>query len=304
MINSRFPTNPYRSAYQNEIPSSSKSQSYPQQTRYSSYSNTPNGYQSTWPPNISTGTSDSDSNYTHPPSTNDYRSSPIQDDDNNSIKTKQNMAKSPSCTSISSIVPEDIDSSNSSFSDSPSISNEKSSKKSKTSQTTSIDVFNKLRQMGNEPERNLFVDRLQKLWEEYHIICRKLPILSRQTIDLYRLYISIREQNGFEQFSKIAKNRHWRDIALKLNIPNCSTAAFNIKQKYLNLKLFHYECKYDRGGIDPEPILADIEKQKEKRLTKNNDGKLIQSLSEPPSTRQVDIDYQPSNRIPAAPIPR
>ena len=315
MISSRFPTpntNTYRSPYQNEI-TSNKAQSYPQQTRYPSYSNIPNGYpppsQSTWPPNITTGTLDSDSNYTHPqmhvpPSTNEYRSSSIQDDDNNSIKTKPNMPKSPSGTSISSNVADDIDSSNSSFSDSPSISNEKNSKKSKMSPTTPIDVFNKLREMGNEPERNLFVDRLQKLWEEYHIMCRKLPILSRQTIDLFRLYTSIREQNGFEQFSKIAKNRHWRDIALKLNIPNCSTAAFNIKQKYINLKLFHYECKYDRGGIDPEPILGDIEKQKEKRLTKNNDGKLVQSLSEPSSTRPIDIDYQPSNLITAPPISR
>jgi AT-rich interactive domain-containing protein 1 len=117
--------------------------------------------------------------------------------------------------------------------------------------------------MGNEQERTKFVDRLQKLWDKHHIICRKLPCLSRQTIDLYRFYILIREQNGFEQFSKIAKNRHWRDIASTLNIPNSSTTAFNLKQKYIHFKLFHYECKYDREGIDPEPILTEIRKQKE-----------------------------------------
>jgi AT-rich interactive domain-containing protein 1 len=193
------------------------------------------------------------------------------------------VMKSPSCASISSYVPDDIDSSNSSFSDTPSISNEK------TSRTTPIEVLNKLREMGNEQDRTLFVDRLQKLWNEYHITCRKLPTISRQMIDLYRLYVLIREQNGFEQLSKLTKNHHWRDIVSKLNIPNCSTAAFNLKQKYINLKLFHYECKYDRGGIDPEPILAEIEKQKEKRW-KNNDGK---------STSTEKIDTQSSKPISA-----
>ncbi|CAF1022143.1 unnamed protein product [Adineta steineri] len=300
MMNSRFPT-PNRSSYQNGmIPN--KVQSYPQQqVRYPSYSNAPSS-QSTWPPVISAGSTESESNYTRSQtymssssSTNENRS---QDDDNNSIKTKPNIPESPSCTSISSNIPDDIDSSNSSFSDSPSITNEKSTKKTKNSQTTSVDVFNKLREMGNEQERNLFVDRLQKLWEETHTVCRKLPTLSRQTIDLYRLYSLIREQNGFEQFSKIAKNRHWRDIALKLNIPNCSTAAFNIKQKYINLKLFHYECKHDRSGIDPEPILADITKPKEKRFNKNNDEKLGKSFTESSSSssiKQTENDSHPSN---------
>ncbi len=215
--------------------------------------------QSTWPPTISVNTIDSDSSSVIP--------------------------KSPSCTSISSHVPDDIESTSSSFSDSLSISNEKTtSKKCKTCQTTPSEVFNKLREMGNEQERNLFVDRLQKLWEEYHIICRKLPCLSRQTIDLYRLYILIREQNGFEQFSKIAKNHHWCNIASKLNIPNSSTTAFNIKQKYIKLKLFHYECKYDRGGIDPEPILIEIEKQKGTSVQQS-----IQSQQVPTSTNHLAI---------------
>jgi len=243
MNNSRFPV-PNTNIYQNEINSTSgKILSYPQQTRYPS--------QSTWPPNISVNTVDSDIQSTIP--------------------------QSPSCTSMSSYVPDDIESSNSSISDSPSVSNEKTSQKRKT---TPIEVFNKLREMGNEQERNIFVDRLQKLWDEHNIICRKLPCLSRQTIDLYRFYILIREQNGFEQFLKIAKTRDWRDIALKLNIPNSTTTAFNLKQKYITLKLFNYECKYDRGGIDPEITLVDIEKR-----SKNNET----SVQESTQPQQVPI---------------
>ncbi|UJR08140.1 hypothetical protein I4U23_012416 [Adineta vaga] len=307
MMNTRFPTS-HRSAYQNDV-TSGKPQTYPPQARYPTYSNGPNGYpptsQSAWPPIISANTAESDSTYPHPQmhmsstiptptpaTTNEYRS---QDDDSNSMKTKTNIPESPNYPNMSSSVFDDAESSNSSFSDSPSISNDKTLKKTKNSQITQIEILNKLREMGNESERNIFIDRLQKLWEEYRVVCRKLPTLARQTIDLYRLYMAIREQNGFEQFSKIAKNRHWRDIASKLNIPNCSTAALTIKQKYIGLKLFHYECKYDRGGIDPEPILADIEKPKEKRLIKATDEKPMKPSIESPSVKQIDLDYQPSN---------
>ncbi len=244
----------------------------------------------------------------HGPPTTDFRPPPVQpmDDENNpyrnkppsammgdqqqqqshhlppssnvsqaqSVSSSINGPKSPSGTSMSSYVPDDADSSNSSFPDSPPPSQEKGQQKRKLSSATSnshstpAEVFTKLRDMGDEnerQERHLFVDRLQKLWEENQIVCRNLPSISKQTIDLYRLYTCVREQNGFQEFSKVAKNRHWRDIASKLNIPNSSSAAFNVKQKYINLKLFHYECKYDRGGVNPEPILAEIEKQQGKR---------------------------------------
>ncbi|CAF3212938.1 unnamed protein product [Rotaria sp. Silwood2] len=327
MNNSCFPasnTSTYRSLYQNEMNSTSgKVMSYPQPTRYPSQFNESKGYipplQMACPPNISTSAADLDSNYAYPfnthsstyvqPSTNEYHLPSVQDNDNNLFKTKSiqsNVCKSPSCTSISSYVPDDIDSSNSSFSDSPSISNEKISQKRKTCQTTSVEVFNKLREMGNEQERNLFVDRLQKLWEEHHVICRKLPTISRQTIDLYRLYVYIREQNGFEQFSKIAKNRHWRDIASKLNIPNTTTAPFHVKQKYINLKLFHFECKYDRGGIDPDLILAEIDKAQDKHLKtankKNNkklasvQDQLMQPSNQSSSIEQSGMDTSPSQQ--------
>ncbi len=242
-----------------------------------------------------------------------------------SVSSSINGPKSPSGTSMSSYVPDDADSSNSSFPDSPPSSHEKGQSKRKLSSATSnahstpAEVFTKLREMGDEAERaerNLFVDRLQKLWEEHQIVCRNLPSISKQTIDLYRLYTCVREQNGFQEFSKVAKNRHWRDIASKLNIPNSSSAAFNVKQKYINLKLFHYECKYDRGGINPEPILAELEKQQGKRSKTSkkganssgaaanntnentNDGK----LSSVPMSNQSQPSILPPGQQPQQPI--
>jgi AT-rich interactive domain-containing protein 1 len=173
------------------------------------------------------------------------------------LPSASSIYKSSSRTSISSYVPDELDSSNSSISDNASTSNVK------ISHIKPLEVLKKLCEMGPEQERTIFVDRLQKLWDEHNLICRKLPSLSRQTIDLYRLYTLIREQNGFEQFSKSAKTHQWREIASKLNIPIAPTTAYHLRKKYIQLKLFHYECKYDRAGIDPEPILAEIHENNE-----------------------------------------
>ncbi|CAF2092739.1 unnamed protein product [Rotaria magnacalcarata] len=308
MINNSLSTSnasTYQSLYQNEMTSTSGTVlSNLQQINYPSHSNESNVYLPPTPlqsTSTSTNAVDLDSNNAYScnsqspmygqSSLNESHILTIQENDNNSFKTKpiqsNSLCESPSCTSISSHVPDDMESSNSSYSDkSPSVLNEKKSQKRKINKTTSIEVFNKLREMGNEQERNLFVDRLQRLWEEEHMICRKLPSISRQTIDLYRLYVCIREQNGFEQFSKVAKSRHWRDIASTLNIPKTSTAPFHLKQKYINFKLFHYECKYDRGGVDPDTTLTEIDKTQEQRLktvNKKNDNKLVAIQDQPMS---------------------
>ncbi|CAF3540447.1 unnamed protein product [Adineta steineri] len=235
-----------------------------------------------------------------------------------SVSSSTNGPKSPSGTSMSSYVPDDADSSNSSFPDSPPPSHEKGQQKRKLSSATSnshstpAEVFTKLRDMGDESERqerHIFVDRLQKLWEENQIVCRNLPTISKQTIDLYRLYTCVREQNGFQEFSKVAKNRHWRDIASKLNIPNSSSAAFNVKQKYINLKLFHYECKFDRGGINPEPILADIDKQQGKRTKTpkkgaNNSGTTTNNSNDNTNDNKLVPPQVPSQSQPSGlPLP-
>ena len=254
-------------------------------------------------------------------------SSIIMDQQSHSLSTSQSQSipssstngpKSPSGTSMSSYVPDDADSSNSSFADSPPPSHEKGPSKRKLSSTTSsshgtpAEVFSKLREMGDEAERqerNIFVDRLQKLWEENQIVCRNLPSISKQTIDLYHLYTCVREQNGFQEFSKVAKNRHWRDIASKLKIPNSSSAAFNVKQKYINLKLFHYECKYDRGGINPEPILAEIEKQQGKRPKTPKKGSsgsgtaANNSINENANDSKINPSYPPQAANPQAQNP-
>jgi AT-rich interactive domain-containing protein 1 len=132
---------------------------------------------------------------------------------------------------------------------------------SSSNHASSTDVFQKLLDMGSEFDRKIFVDRLQIVWEEFNIQCRNLPNISKHPLDLYKLYNSVRDKGGFNEVTKL---KLWKDISLVLKIANSATAAFNVKKKYVQLGVFHYECKYDRGGTDPLPLINDMEKTSKK----------------------------------------
>ena len=123
------------------------------------------------------------------------------------------------------------------------------------------DIFHKLLELGTEPDRKFFVDRLQIVWEEFNIQCRNLPNISKHPLDLYKLYSSVRDKGGFNEVTRL---KYWKDISTILNITKTASAAFNIKKRYIQLGVFHYECKYDRGSIDPLPLIADMEKTSKK----------------------------------------
>ena len=134
------------------------------------------------------------------------------------------------------------------------------------SKDNNIDIFQKLLELGNEPDRKLFVDRLQLVWEENNIQCKNLPNISKHPLDLYKLYGSVRDKGGFNEVTKL---KFWKEISSLLNIANSASAAFNLKKKYVQLGIFHYECKYDRDNIDPIPFINEMEKSNKKTTTKS-----------------------------------
>lgn len=54
------------------------------------------------------------------------------------------------------------------------------------------------------------------------------------------------------------KQKKWRELAESLVGNNTSCAASSVRKLYLQY-LFEYECAFDRGGVDPHPIMAQIE---------------------------------------------
>jgi len=56
--------------------------------------------------------------------------------------------------------------------------------------------YMKLYEMGMEPERRPFLERLFAFLEEKGSPISNMPVISKQPIDLYRLYLIVQEKGG------------------------------------------------------------------------------------------------------------
>lgn len=54
-----------------------------------------------------------------------------------------------------------------------------------------------------------------------------------------------------------------------LGIGASSSAAYTLRKHYTK-NLLAYECHFDRGGIDPQPIINQVEATTKKKSNKNN----------------------------------
>jgi AT-rich interactive domain-containing protein 1 len=62
----------------------------------------------------------------------------------------------------------------------------------------------------------------------------------------------------------VNKEKKWKEICSIVKISNSASAAFTLKKNYVRY-LFAFECKFDGGGVDPEPILAEMEASMDKK---------------------------------------
>ena len=71
---------------------------------------------------------------------------------------------------------------------------------------------------------------------------------------------------------QVTKSKKWKEICGNINIGSSASAAFTLKKNYIKY-LFAYECQFDRGGMDPQPILAQIEDQLKQKKEQKNRGR-------------------------------
>ncbi|GFO01671.1 AT-rich interactive domain-containing protein 1b [Plakobranchus ocellatus] len=146
--------------------------------------------------------------------------------------------------------------------------------------------LSKLFEMGPEPDRRPFIERVLAFLEESGQPVTTMPVISKTPIDLYKLYFCVREKGGFQE---VTANKKWRDICQVVNIGTSASAAFTLKKNYIRY-LFNYECKFDRGGINPAPILAKMEAQ----LAQKREQKSKRAPSPAGSTNSNDAFRPPS----------
>ncbi|XP_051922691.1 AT-rich interactive domain-containing protein 1A isoform X2 [Hippocampus zosterae] len=132
---------------------------------------------------------------------------------------------------------------------------EPKSKKSNSSTTTS-EMITRLYELGPEPERKMWVDRYLAFIEEKAMGMTNLPAVGRKPLDLFRLYISVKDIGGMAQ---VNKNKKWRDLATSLNVGTSSSAASSLKKQYIQC-LYAFECKIERGEDPPPEIFTDNKK--------------------------------------------
>lgn len=119
----------------------------------------------------------------------------------------------------------------------------------------------KLYDMSDEPERKSFLDKLIGYQEERGTPITQCPTISKVPLDLYRLYLAVKERGGFVEVSRA---KLWKECTVICNIATSSSAAYTLRKQYIK-HLFPFECKFDRGGVDPQPILASLDTSNRKK---------------------------------------
>lgn len=119
----------------------------------------------------------------------------------------------------------------------------------------------KLYDMSEDPERRAFLDKLIVYNDERGTPITQCPTISKQPLDLFRLYLIVKDRGGFVE---VTKAKHWKDVAGVLGIGASSSAAYTLRKQYIK-HLLPFECKFDRGGIDPQPIISQLESASRKK---------------------------------------
>ncbi|XP_029298531.1 AT-rich interactive domain-containing protein 1A isoform X2 [Cottoperca gobio] len=140
------------------------------------------------------------------------------------------------------------------------------SKKKSSSSTITNEKITRLYELGPEPERKMWVDRFLAFAEEKAMGMNNLPAVGRKPLDLFRLYVSVKEIGGLTQ---VNKNKKWRELATNLNVGTSSSAASSLKKQYIQC-LYAFECKIERGEDPPADFF-------------NTDSKKNQPKVQPPS---------------------
>ncbi|XP_076168878.1 trithorax group protein osa isoform X8 [Ptiloglossa arizonensis] len=129
------------------------------------------------------------------------------------------------------------------------------------------DSLAKLYEMDDSMERRTWLDKLVNFMEERRTPITSCPTISKNPLDLFRLYLYVKERGGFMEVCKVTKNKTWKDIAGLLGIGASSSAAYTLRKHYTK-HLLAYECHFDRGGVDPQPIINQVEAGSKKKASK------------------------------------
>nr|XP_061824650.1 AT-rich interactive domain-containing protein 1B-like isoform X1 [Nerophis lumbriciformis] len=151
---------------------------------------------------------------------------------------------SPSPASLSSYHGDDSDS----ISSPPWPVKAPSSPKANVNSSTAVgERMVRLYDLGVEPERRNWVERYLSFMDDRGTPVCQLPVVGKKPLDLWKLYVAVREIGGL---AMVNKNKKWRELSATLSVGTSSSSASSLKKNYIQY-LFAYECKMERGEEPP-----------------------------------------------------
>ncbi|XP_077187771.1 AT-rich interactive domain-containing protein 3A [Paroedura picta] len=115
--------------------------------------------------------------------------------------------------------------------------------------------FKQLYELDGDPKRKEFLDDLFSFMQKRGTPVNRIPIMAKQVLDLYMLYVLVTEKGGLVE---VINKKLWREITKGLNLPTSITsAAFTLRTQYMKY-LYPYECE-KRGLSNPNELQAAID---------------------------------------------
>uniref|UniRef100_A0A1I7UY53 ARID domain-containing protein n=1 Tax=Caenorhabditis tropicalis TaxID=1561998 RepID=A0A1I7UY53_9PELO len=117
-------------------------------------------------------------------------------------------------------------------------------------------------------ERRMFFERLIDFCERGGEPITMVPQVSKQSIDLHRLYIGVRAKGGFQQ---VTKDKYWKNLCTEANpdLAESSAAGYQLRKHYQK-HLLMLECR--ETGRNPEDEVAFADKMKRQRKREPTGG--------------------------------
>ncbi|XP_028858418.1 AT-rich interactive domain-containing protein 1B isoform X3 [Denticeps clupeoides] len=181
---------------------------------------------------------------------------------------------------------------------------EPSKQKKNSSSTMTNEKITRLYELGAEPERRMWVDRYLSFMDERATPVPNLPAVGKKPLDLFRLYLCVREIGGL---AMVNKNKKWRELSTHLNVGTSSSSASSLKKQYIQY-LFAYECKVERGEEPPPEafIMGDAKKKQQQQQAKIEplspaNSSSLQGPQTPQSTGSSSMTEMPGDLKPPTP---
>ncbi|KAL5287503.1 ARID3A.2 family protein [Megaselia abdita] len=146
---------------------------------------------------------------------------------------------------------------------------------------SNANVLQELYEINDDPKRIEFLNDYSSFLQRKATPITRLPVMSKQVLDLYELYRLVCEKGGVLE---VINKKLWQDVIKRLRLPSSITsAAFTLRTQYIKY-LYPYECE-KKGFSSPSELNAVVELNKRERESRSMESTPVNMFTN--STHQM-----------------